>query len=160
MVRKCAKCGENKDESQFYKNAKRKYHSYCIQCCAKNYQENRSRYLKIMHNRRNERRDTCLKHYGEKCACCGEERKEFLSIDHINGNGARHRKEIHRASIYYWLIKNNFPDGFRILCHNCNQAMGIYGYCPHQKESLSYIPTRRAIELAEKRKVLGGYYVF
>jgi hypothetical protein len=94
----------------------------------------------------------CLKHYGGKCACCGEERREFLSIDHINGGGAKHRKEIHRASLYFWLIKNNFPDAFRILCHNCNQAMGIYGYCPHKKDSFSYIPSERATYLAEKRR--------
>ena len=28
-----------------------------------------------------------------------------------------------------------FPkDKYRLLCHNCNQSMGWYGYCPHQKE--------------------------
>jgi hypothetical protein len=23
------------------------------------------------------------------------------------------------------------PD-YRVLCHNCNTALGFYGYCPHQ----------------------------
>jgi hypothetical protein len=32
------------------------------------------------------------------------------------------------------LIKNNFPDGFQVLCHNCNMSIGLYGYCPHQTE--------------------------
>ena len=27
---------------------------------------------------------------------------------------------------------NSFPPGFRVLCHNCNQALGAYGYCPHK----------------------------
>jgi hypothetical protein len=26
---------------------------------------------------------------------------------------------------------NEFPDGFQVLCHNCNLAKGYYGECPH-----------------------------
>ena len=71
---------------------------------------------------------------GAKCACCGESHQEFLSIDHINGGGAAHRKEIGWVSgnIYGWLKRNNFPAGFRVLCLNCNFALGHVGYCPHQ----------------------------
>jgi len=78
----------------------------------------------------NNKRLMCLNHYGGECACCGEKRREFLSIDHINGNGKQHRKECggHTAD---WLASRNFPEGFRVLCHNCNQALGLYGYCPH-----------------------------
>lgn len=75
-------------------------------------------------------------HYGRKgiqCACCGEEHIKFLSIDHIEGGGTAHRKKIGSHYIYFWLIKNGFPDGFRILCHNCNQAIGAYGVCPHKE---------------------------
>ena len=32
-----------------------------------------------------------------------------------------------------WIIKNNFPKGFQILCHNCNSAKAVYGKCPHEK---------------------------
>ena len=32
-----------------------------------------------------------------------------------------------------WLITNNFPMGFQILCWNCNVAKGILGVCPHQE---------------------------
>jgi len=78
-------------------------------------------------------RKEVLEHYGGKCECCGEVTYEFLSIDHINGGGAKHRKEINRM-IVPWLRKNNYPEGFRVLCFNCNQAMGIYGYCPHKKQ--------------------------
>lgn len=73
--------------------------------------------------------------YGGKCACCGESKHPFLSIDHINGGGKRHREEIGLGSggvlFYQWLKDNGFPEGYRILCHNCNQAMGTFGYCPH-----------------------------
>ncbi len=77
-------------------------------------------------------RNTVIFHYGGKCACCGEVKIEFLCIDHINGNGNSHRKEIGN-NIYRWLIDNNFPQDFRVLCHNCNMSLGLYGYCPHQR---------------------------
>jgi len=71
--------------------------------------------------------------YGTACACCGETTYEFLSIDHTNGDGAKHRKEIgtYSSAIYKWLKKNNYPPGFRTLCMNCNYALGLFGYCPH-----------------------------
>lgn len=42
------------------------------------------------------------------------------------------RKEIGRSSTYFWIIRNKYPKGFRVLCHNCNQAIGSYGECPHK----------------------------
>ena len=80
-------------------------------------------------------RTIVINHYGGKCACCGESTYEFLAIDHINGGGTAHRREIkgYGSRMCDWLIKNNFPDGFQILCHNCNLAKGFYGQCPHQK---------------------------
>ncbi len=84
-------------------------------------------------------RERVLIHYGgdpPKCACCGEAHSEFLAVDHIDGGGAKHRREVGR-NICPWLIRHGFPEGFRILCHNCNLALGLYGYCPHKgiKES-------------------------
>jgi hypothetical protein len=77
-----------------------------------------------------------LIHYGAKCACCGEERIYFLGIDHINGGGTAHRKELWKKhqNIYTFLIKSKFPTEYRILCHNCNLSLGFYGFCPHQIE--------------------------
>ncbi|SRR6266478_9256130 len=74
--------------------------------------------------------------YGGKCTCCGEIRHEFLAMDHIDGNGNLHRSTI-TTTIFRWLYKNNFPPGFRVHCHNCNQSKGFYGYCPHEKERKS-----------------------
>ncbi len=76
-----------------------------------------------------------LNHYGGKCACCNEEAIEFLAIDHINGGGTKHREKIKNRggwNFYKWLQDNNFPEGYRVLCHNCNQSLGWYGYCPHK----------------------------
>lgn len=71
-----------------------------------------------------------------KCSCCGERHSEFLSIDHVGGGGAKHRLETGGGGkrTYLWLRRNGFPTGFRVLCHNCNQAIGQFGYCPHQVE--------------------------
>ena len=78
------------------------------------------------------------------CRCCGEKSHvDFLAIDHIAG-----RKEmdsepelvklgyssLQRGRVLgHWIIENNFPKGFQILCHNCNVAKGHYGECPHEK---------------------------
>jgi len=76
-----------------------------------------------------------LKHYGAYCFCCNETTIEFLSIDHIDGNGNKHRKDNNIKGgvwLYKWLIDNNYPSGFQILCHNCNQGRYINGgICPH-----------------------------
>lgn len=70
-----------------------------------------------------------------KCACCGENEVKFLCIDHINGGGGKHRKEIKGKGLttYIWLKKNGYPNGFQVLCHNCNMAKGFYGLCPHKE---------------------------
>jgi hypothetical protein len=86
--------------------------------------------MRAFHRRR---RETVIAHYGGRCACCGETEFEFLAIDHTNGGGEQHRAEVGQGSnMIGWLIDNGFPDGFRVLCHNCNQALGYYGRCPHE----------------------------
>lgn len=77
-------------------------------------------------------RKQLLEGFGHICACCGETKKEFLALDHINGGGSAHRKLKKSHAIYREVIKLGFPkDRFRLLCHNCNQSIGYYGYCPH-----------------------------
>jgi len=68
-----------------------------------------------------------------RCQCCGETVHEFLSIDHIDGRSEEHHRGIVGAILYRWLKKNGYPDGYQVLCHNCNQAKGLYGVCPHQR---------------------------
>lgn len=91
-----------------------------------------------MKKTRDRNRELVLTHYGgnpPKCACCGEARVEFLSVDHMNGGGSRHIRSIGGGNMFYrWLVKNGFPPGFQILCMNCNCAKGRYGRCPHEAE--------------------------
>ena len=77
------------------------------------------------------------------CMCCGESMYEFLTMDHVNGDGSKHRKEIlsingtrngaSGTSLLHWLKRNEFPEGFQVLCANCNFAKRTGRFCPHQK---------------------------
>lgn len=70
---------------------------------------------------------------GYVCKCCGEKEKAFLTIDHVNNDGAKHRKEV-GTRLYHWLKNNEFPDGFQVLCMNCQWGKRCCGgVCPHQK---------------------------
>jgi hypothetical protein len=84
------------------------------------------------------RKKQAYDHYGRKCVCCGEEHVEFLSIDHVYGKGAAQRKELSNGKgMYKWLIDNGFPEGYQVLCMNCNHARGRKGgdgLCPHERE--------------------------
>jgi len=68
-----------------------------------------------------------LEYYSTKghpnCLYCGEDDVDVLCIDHIDNDGARHRKAIgctDGSNFYKWLKKNNYPEGFQVLCYNCN----------------------------------------
>jgi hypothetical protein len=77
----------------------------------------------------------CLHHYSgptPHCACCGEAGLPFLCMDHINNDGAAHRKALRTTFITTWLVKNGFPEGFQVLCYNCNNGKRVNnGVCPH-----------------------------
>jgi hypothetical protein len=80
-------------------------------------------------------RDQILEAYGWACACCGEERYEFLEIDHVRGDGAAHRKKVGGAlASLRDIIKQGFPPHYQVLCANCNRAKGKDRTCPHQLE--------------------------
>jgi len=66
------------------------------------------------------------------CNCCGiKSHVEFLAIDHIAGRRKmdtepelkklKYTSEL-KGGLVDWIIKNNFPKGFQILCNNCNLA--------------------------------------
>lgn len=90
-----------------------------------------------MKNHRASLKQKAINNYGGKCTCCNESTLIFLCIDHINGGGNKHRRDVGLGEsgsgwkTYDWLIKNNFPDGFQVLCFNCNNAKHLLGVCPH-----------------------------
>lgn len=108
----------------------------------RNYRINNMDKIRITEKRKRDRlKLKVLKYYSNdtlKCNCCGESILEFLSLDHINGNGSKHFREIKKAgsSFYKWLKRNNFPSGYQVLCMNCNFAKGHFNVCPHQLKRL------------------------
>ena len=70
--------------------------------------------------------------YGGACACCGEYRFAFLTIDHIEGGGRKHREQFTSNDALYRWLKQEQREGFRVLCYNCNCARGNFGKCPHE----------------------------
>lgn len=66
-----------------------------------------------------------LTYYGNgKLACiqCGETNINCLSIDHIDGGGAEHRRRISGSGgvrFYKWLKARDYPKGYQTLCMNC-----------------------------------------
>ena len=145
-MKRCYECSESKALSYFYKSKCRSdgVQSICKKCSYNRFilwrDKNKEKYkakIRIACKRRHiEKRKMAIEAYGGVCSCCGEYRYEFLSIDHIHGGGSKHKKLVGCGSTFYrWLWKNKYPkNDFRLLCHNCNQAIGYYGLCPHEKE--------------------------
>ena len=60
---------------------------------------------------------------GSKCIKCGFVDIRALQIDHINGDGAEHRKKNGNSNSYYSSILKSVIAGenkYQILCANCN----------------------------------------
>jgi hypothetical protein len=74
-----------------------------------------------------------LEHFGGKCMCCGEDHPYFLTLDHVQNDGASYRVDYNEQQIYRLARKEGWPkDRFQLLCMNCNFAKGHYGECPHK----------------------------
>ena len=113
-------------KAQHYQANKEKYREYKRHWV----KEHPERIIELRKANRRKQREIIIKAYGGKCECCGESQYEFLAIDHISGGG-RHQMERLTGGYLRWFIRNNFPSGYRILCHNCNMAIGFYSICPH-----------------------------
>lgn len=112
----CARCGSHSDMGK-----------YCSSCKAIRkvwFKDSRQRLkLKVFNA-----------YGGAHCSCCGETELAFLSIDHVNGGGVQHLRGIN-FNIYDYLKNNNYPSGYRVLCHNCNHGRHINGgVCPHEEQ--------------------------
>ena len=82
------------------------------------------------------------------CRCCGENFDvDFLAVDHIAGKKEMdsetalvelgYSSKFVAGKLFGWIKYNGFPDGFQILCTNCNFAKGIKGnnnICPHKRD--------------------------
>ena len=146
MKRKvCGKCGQEKSVSEFYKSKRDGYRSRCKECHKKDcreyaktgyYARYQREYSKRGYVKERMKGDSdlgyqakwyqkkklgILLHYSNgsmKCAFCGFDDIRALSIDHIDGGGAPHRR-MTGNDVYGWLKRNGFPEGYQVLCANC-----------------------------------------
>lgn len=80
--------------------------------------------------RKRQSRQRALELLGARCACCGQTRAVFLQFDHINNDGAAHRRRIGYNSgqaSWRWILKNpaTAHEVLQVLCANCNAAKAI-----------------------------------
>ena len=99
------------------------------------------------------------------CNCCGENSHvDFLTIDHIAGKNQMdsepkliklgYSSKLKGKGLINWIMENNYPKGFQILCHNCNVAKGLIGNdntCTHetihQEETFARMEEQSSFEL-------------
>lgn len=141
-TRKCKSCMVEKHLSEFPPSASRRMYQFrCNECIDKKKSETvkyRREWRDKYNVRNREERLDVLKHYGGKCACCGEDVPIFLAFDHINGGGHRHKNDRMRkkySTIASWLKSAGYPKEFQVLCNNCNWAKHANKLCPHQVEN-------------------------
>lgn len=100
--------------------------SYCVDCKKKLRRRCRLKRLRL--------KIAAFSAYGgPKCQCCGTDFFEFLTIDHVGGEGAAHRREQGikcGSQMYRWLAANGYPAGFQVLCGSCNLAKASGVECP------------------------------
>lgn len=152
-MKKCTKCGEVKELAGFYMQVRFRggYQAECKECTKA---RSKATFLKdpagnlakgrvyAQEKRKRVREATFAAYGGNVCACCGETESKFLTLDHIDNNGAKFRKVVYKGNkkgntagyhTYYWLARNGFPSGYQVLCMNCNYGKRMnHGVCPHK----------------------------
>lgn len=140
--RMCDGCAQKAATRQEQRRQQRASQNLCVECGKQPPVSERccgdcnSRRNATINEIRRRLRQEVISHYGRECACCKESRLVFLTIDHIKGGGNQHRKAIATKAgdpFYRWLKENGYPEGYRVLCFNCNCVIGLYGACPHQQ---------------------------
>jgi hypothetical protein len=142
----CIKCGILLDNSNWIDYLKTRSNYICTTCYreyGKNYHKSDTDYSKKQRNRTRSRRSAVIFSYGNQCAYCAEDDYYKLTIDHINNDGGKHRKEMVGNIIDH--LYNNIvqKDGYQVLCYNCNCSKNI-----------SY---KDKYNLINKKKVLDHY---
>jgi hypothetical protein len=76
--------------------------------------------------------------YGNRCACCGETERRFLTLEHSRRDGGEHRRKLGgQSQIYSDLKRQGWPtDGYELLCWNCQMATRYGEPCPHRLRNL------------------------
>ena len=144
--KQCIYCKRVKSTDMFFRSKKNKsgYFNACKTCNRLKtnmwIKQNKDAFTKGRRKYRKDLKHKVLVAYGGKCNCCGESGLDFLTIDHINNDGNKERKERPQTGMlfYHWLVKNSFPkSNYQVLCFNCNCGKNINGgICPHKEMSI------------------------
>lgn len=152
-MRLCTKCQKNKPVTEFYLRTNGKPFGECKRCnierVGARYRANREMIrkrdnLKMVETRARIKEAVFAAYGGFVCACCGEKERAFLTLDHVDNDGAKHRLKVTGRrnaagfQMYAWLVRNNFPAGFQVLCMNCNWGKRTTGVCPHKVRCNDY----------------------
>ena len=163
MIKTCSRCHKEKDQEKWHgRQCKECLHDYRCEWRSRSrvwlrdYRRDHSRSRDIERatkwnvDNAAKHREHCLDYYyrlqdeavraygGYACACCGETEPLFLTLDHVNNDGGKFRRETgflhHGAKFYKWLKDHFFPPGYQVLCSNCNHGKHRNnGTCPHQR---------------------------
>jgi len=85
-------------------------------------------------------RRTVRAYLGNKCVCCGVMEQEFLSVDHVRNNGAKHRREKGREA-WMWEVwkaikEKRIVTDYQLMCFNCNFSKHFgKGVCVHKRRA-------------------------
>lgn len=135
---RCHKCIEASRASTKLRNQKRRADDVCRHCGKQSDGQSKCEQCREVARQYQQRlKSRVIEAYGGKCSCCGESNVAFLTIDHTNGAGCKHRRDIGTSRIYNWLESRNYPPNeFQVLCFNCNCGRQINGgICPHQTQA-------------------------
>lgn len=152
---RCGVCSKKSNDRRKIKRRKNVSNGLCANCgkCSPAPDIKLCKVCRDIFNKRGRRHRSSLRletfsyYCGGKprCQCCGENMLDFLTLDHINNDGAEHRRSMGlingtrgncTTETFRWLKKHNFPDGFQVLCANCNLGkLKNGGTCPHVSKS-------------------------
>ena len=163
IKQRCGRCRIIKDASCFTKNRNGRfgYGVICKSCRHKEYLKNvdrecrksriqitKLRYRAFLILSNGKKPKCCM---SKVWHCCGDKYNGlWLSIDHVKGDGADHKREINSTSstsLYRWIIKhpNKARERLQILCMNAQtMKRRVYGEGTYRERGKKYIPRGKA----------------
>ena len=93
-----------------------------------------------------------------RCTGCKTNVIELLVIDHKKKR-TKEEKGLAGKPLYEYLKKNNYPDGYQVLCYSCNFVKEKYDKCPHlfekyrkKKDTESKSTKKKASKKTKKKR--------